>query len=464
MTGQVHIFHPAIFRDYDIRGVVGETLRISDAVALGMSFGSLLVEKGGKTVVVGRDGRISSPDFLEALLDGLTSTGVKVLRIGCCPTPMLYYAVHSLKADAGIMVTASHNPPSHNGFKMVIQGRSFFGADIQALRQRAEKGGFSSGNGEIVDSEVLDNYVSRLLRDAAFPTPLNVVWDCGNGAAGPVIEALVKRLPGQHTVLFPEVDGMFPNHHADPTVAKNLEHLIAAVKANKADIGFAFDGDGDRLGVVDGDGNILWGDKVLTLLVEDVLQRYPGAPIVADVKASQVLFDEIDRLGGKKIMSRTGHSVIRTKLADFGGPLAGEMSGHIFFADGYYGYDDAIYAAVRLLRVIAKRDGGLSQWLTELPQTFDTPELRLPCTEDQLLTVVDEVADALRAEGREFIDVDGVRVSCADGWWLIRAANTQQLIVVRCEARSAEGLRAVKTEVADHLRRVGVAVPRILVT
>jgi len=464
VNGQSHRFHPAMFRDYDIRGVVNETLRVADAVALGMAFGSLLVEKGGHTVVVGRDGRISSPDFMEALVDGLTSTGITVTRIGLCPTPMLYYAVHALKADSGIMVTASHNPPHHNGFKMVMKGRSFFGADIQGLRQLAERGDFVSGVGKVQDAEMKEVYVGRLLRDAVFPVPLRVVWDCGNGAAGPVVQELIKHLPGEHKVMFPEVDGLFPNHHADPTVPENLTHLIAEVKATGADIGFAFDGDADRLGVVDSKGNILWGDKILTLLVEDILKRHPGAPIIADVKASQVLFDQIERLGGKAIMSRTGHSVIRTKLAECGGPLAGEMSGHIFFADGYHGYDDALYSAVRLLRVISAREGGLVQWLSELPVTFYTPEIRLPCTEDQLLAVVEDVAEQLVTEGRSVIDVDGVRVQCDDGWWLLRAANTQAELVIRCEAWSESGLEIIKLEVADRLREAGMGVPAELFT
>jgi phosphomannomutase len=462
LTGQAHRFDPAILRDYDIRGVVGRNLRIADAVALGMAFGSTLVEKGGRNVVVGRDGRLSSPDLAEALLDGLTATGLDVWRIGCGPTPMLHFAVAELGADAGIMVTASHNPANHNGFKMTMLGRPFFGPDIRALGRRAEAGNFVSGEGSVEKYDVAEAYVARLLQGFRPGRPLHAVWDCGSGATGPTVKALVQGLPGRHTVLFDDVDGAFPHHHPDPTVPENLAHLIAAMQQTGADIGFAFDGDGDRLGVVDDQGEILWGDRILALLAADVLARLPGATILGDVKASRILFDEIRRLGGNPVMTRSGHSVIRTRLAQLGAPLAGEMSGHIFFADGYYGYDDGLYAAVRLLEGLGARKDSLSQWHGALPRLWNTPELRIHCDDEAKFTVVDAVAEALAAEGVAFNDIDGVRVDEDFGWWLVRASNTQAELVIRCEATTLEGLGEAKARVAARLAAAGMAVPEAL--
>ncbi len=459
MTAGGHRFDPAILRDYDIRGVAGRTLRGADAVALGQAFGSILAEKGGHTVAVGRDGRTSSPDLEAALIDGLISTGATVLAVGCGPTPMLNYAAATLPADAGIMVTASHNPADHNGFKMTMLGRPFFGPDIRELGRRAASGGFTMGEGEIAPREVFDAYVTRLAADARADADFHVVWDCGNGATGPAVKTLTARLPGRHTVLFDKMDGTFPNHHPDPTVPANLSHLIAAVREEGADLGFAFDGDGDRLGVVDGDGGILWGDLILAFLIGDILARHPGAPVIADVKASGILFEEIRRLGGRAVMTRTGHSVLRTKLAELGAPIAGEMSGHIFFADGYYGFDDALYAAVRFLAALAARGEPLAAWRAGLPGVLDTPEVRIPCGDARKFAVIDDLAETLAAEGVEFIDIDGVRVETADGWWLVRASNTQAELVVRCESKTAEGLAAAKRAVAARLVAAGIAPP-----
>ncbi|WP_337996953.1 phosphoglucomutase/phosphomannomutase PgmG [Oleispirillum naphthae] len=462
MTVHGHRFHPAILRDYDIRGEVGRTLRIADAVALGMAFGSRLIEAGGGTVAVARDGRLSSPDLAAALIDGLTASGVTVLSVGRGPTPMLFFAVEALKADAGIIVTASHNPADHNGFKMVMGGRPLFGPDIRALGARAAAGDFVSGDGAVEEREVEDAYVARLLRDIAPARPLSVVWDCGNGATGPVAEALARRLPGRHRVLFPEVDGRFPHHHPDPAVAANLAPLAAAVRAEGADLGVAFDGDGDRLGVVDETGEILWGDRILALLAEDVLARRPGATVIADVKSSQTLFDRIRALGGAPLMSRTGHSLIRARMAEEGAPLAGEMSGHIFFADRYYGFDDGLYAALRLIEGLAARQGGLSAWHGALPRLPATPEVRIPCGEEEKFAVVDAVAARLAEAGAEVETVDGVRVKTAEGWWLLRASNTQAELTVRAEAKTEAGLAAAVAAVAAHLAAAGVAPPEAL--
>lgn len=459
MRGHAHSFDPAILRDYDIRGVVGRNLRIADAVALGLAFGSELAERGGRDVVVGRDGRMSSPDLAAALIDGLTATGMSVLRIGCGPTPMLHFAVAELGADAGIMVTASHNPPDHNGFKMSMRGRALFGPDIRALGRRAAAGAFVSGEGSEGGCEVAGAYVARLLRDVAPARPLDVVWDCGSGATGPVVRDLVKGLPGRHTVLFDAVDGAFPHHHPDPAVPENLAHLVDAVRERGADVGFAFDGDGDRLGVVDDRGEILWGDRVLALLAEEVLARRPGATILGDVKASRVLFDRIRALGGVPVMTRTGHSRVRARMAETGAPLAGEMSGHIFFADGYIGCDDGLYAALRLLQALSQRPDRLSDWHGALPRLWATPEIRIPCDDDLKFGVVDAAAAALDAAGVAYDDTDGVRVACAGGWWLLRASNTQAELVVRCEAETAAQLAAAKAAATEALAGVGIAPP-----
>jgi len=462
LTGHAHRFDPAILRDYDIRGIVGGNLRIADAVALGMAFGSELVARGGRDVVVGRDGRVSSPDLAAALVDGLTATGLDVLQIGCGPTPMLQFAVAELGADGGVMVTASHNPANHNGFKMTLRGRPLFGPDIRALGRRAETGAFVSGEGSVASYDVLEAYVARLVRGVDLARPLNVVWDCGSGATGPVVRELVRGLPGRHTLLFDAVDGAFPHHHPDPAVPENLAHLIDAVHAAGADVGFAFDGDGDRIGVVDDAGEILWGDRVLALLAEEVLARHPGGAVLGDVKASRVLFDRIRELGGAPVMTRTGHSLIRARMAELGAPLAGEMSGHIFFADGYYGFDDGLYAALRLLQALAARPGRLSDWHGALPRLWSTPEIRIPCGDDEKFGVADAIALALDAEGVAFDDTDGARVEIAGGWWLVRASNTQAELVVRCEAETMEALGHAKAEVAARLVAVGVEPPAVL--
>jgi len=456
-----HRFDPTVLREYDIRGVVGRTLSAADARAVGRGFGTVLVESGASTVAVGLDGRLSSPELEAALVDGLTSTGIEVWRVGLGPTPMLYFATVSLGAGGGIMVTGSHNPPDHNGFKMMLGKRSFFGADIKRLGERAAAGDFrkSSSRGAVGERPVLDRYVERLAADYRGGRTLSVVWDAGNGAAGEAMARLVRVLPGRHRLLNEAVDGRFPAHHPDPTDPKTLRQLQAEVAATHADLGIAFDGDGDRIGVVDGKGRILWGDQLMILLARDLLAERPGATVIADVKASQALFDEIARAGGKPLMWRTGHSLIKSKMAETGAPLAGEMSGHIFFADRYYGYDDALYAAVRLLSLLARSDRSLAAHRDALPEVVNTPELRFPSTEDRKFAVVAEVKDRLTRAGAELSDIDGVRVRTADGWWLLRASNTQDVLVVRCEARDAAGLDRLKAAVVGELGKSGVAAP-----
>ena len=455
-----HQFDPTILREYDIRGIVGETLKVEDARAIGRSYGSILAKTGGKCAAIGYDGRLSSPILEEAVVQGLTEAGIDVVRIGLGPTPMLYYAVSTVPGvDGGIMITGSHNPPNYNGFKMMLGKKSFFGKDIQQLGAVASKGDWTSGQGTWRKLSVFDEYVARVAKDYDGTKDLKIVWDAGNGATGDALVQLVKALPGTHILLNEVIDGTFPAHHPDPTEPHNLIQLQDKVAETKADFGIAFDGDGDRIGVVDGKGRILWGDQLMIILAEDVLKAHPGATIIADVKASQVLYDEIARMGGAPLMWRTGHSLIKTKMAETGAPLAGEMSGHIFFADKYYGYDDALYAAVRLMGIVARSAETITQVRDRLPTVLNTPELRFPCSETRKFQVIEEVKARLEAAGADVSAIDGVRVNTADGWWLLRASNTQDVLVARCEAKDEAGLGRLKEILAQQLKASDIAPP-----
>jgi phosphomannomutase len=460
VTAQAHHFNPTVLREYDIRGVVGKTLGVADARAIGRGFARILGERGGRRVAVAYDGRLSSPELESALVGGLTESGVDVVRVGLGPTPMLYYAAFTLDVDGGIMITGSHNPADYNGFKMVIQKKSFFGPDIQRLGQIAAAGDFATGAGAVTVHSVFDAYVNRLLQDYDGRNRLKIAWDAGNGATGDALVKLTAGLPGEHILLNQTIDGTFPAHHPDPTEPKNLVQLQAAVAEHRCDLGIAFDGDGDRIGVVDGKGRILWGDQLMVLLAEDVIKAQPGATIIADVKASQVLFDEIARIGGTPLMWRTGHSLIKTKMAETGAPLAGEMSGHIFFGDRYYGYDDALYAAVRLLGILARGTASLAALRDRLPAVVNTPELRFPCSDTRKFAVIEEVRDRLRKDGADMSDIDGVRVRTPDGWWLLRASNTQDVLVARAEARDERGLDRLKALIIAQLAASGMTPPK----
>ena len=457
MTG--YRFDPTILREYDIRGVYGKTLFPADAHALGRVFGTVLRRRGGRSVAVGYDGRLSSPELEAALVEGLSGSGLEVKRIGLGPTPMLYFAVFHLPADGGVMVTGSHNPADYNGFKMMLGHDSVHGEAIRRLGEAAARGDFEAGTGSVRETPVLEAYVARLAADYRGARELKVGWDVGNGAAGPAVVELTRRLPGRHLLLNERVDGTFPAHHPDPTVPENLEQLRTLVLKERLDLGLAFDGDADRLGVVDGAGEILWGDQLMVLLAREVLSRHKGAPIIADVKASQVLFDEIGRAGGKPVMWKTGHSLLKSKMAEIKAPLAGEMSGHIFFADGYYGFDDGLYAAIRLLTVVANARQSLAEMRAALPKVVNTPELRFPCPEERKFKVVEEVRARLAAAKADVNAVDGVRVRTDDGWWLLRASNTQDVLVARCEARDAEGLARLKRALGKELEKSGVSAP-----
>ena len=456
-----HQFDPTVLREYDIRGIVGRSLHPADAFAIGRVFGSIVARGGGSRVAVGFDGRLTSPELEQSLVDGLRASGMQTLRIGRGPTPMLYYAATRLETDGAVMVTGSHNPPDYNGFKMMLGRKPFFGDRIRQIGDLAAAGDVvpeTAGSEQHVD--ITSDYVARLLSDwDGGDRRLKVVWDNGNGAAGDVLRQLVTSLPGEHIVLNGEIDGAFPAHHPDPTVPANLAQLIHEVRARRADVGIAFDGDADRIGLVDDTGEILFGDQLLVLLARDVLKNREGATIIADVKASQVLFDEVARAGGSPLMWKTGHSLIKSKMAETGSPLAGEMSGHIFFADRWYGFDDALYAAVRTLGIIARMDDSVSAFRLALPKVLNTPEVRFDCDDRRKFKVIEEVAARLAATGADVSDTDGVRVLTDDGWWLLRASNTQAVLVARCEAATVDGLERLKSALVAQLKASGLAEP-----
>jgi phosphomannomutase len=452
-----HRFHPTSLREYDIRGVVGTTLGEADAYALGRSFATLVRRRGGSvSVAVGRDGRESSPALEAALVRGLTESGADVVRVGVGPTPMLYFAEAELDVGGGIQITGSHNPPEYNGFKMVLGHAAFFGEEIQQVGRMAEAGDWEEGRGSVREQEVLDRYVARL-QEGFDGDAFRIGWDAGNGAAGPACEKLTAQLPGEHHLLYTDIDSRFPNHHPDPTDERNLEDLKRLVRDEGLDFGVAFDGDGDRIGAVDGEGRVVWGDQLLAILAEPVLEAVPGATIIADVKASQALFDRVAELGGTPCMWKTGHSLIKSKMKETGAPLAGEMSGHIFFAHEYYGFDDALYAAVRLIRAVTRLGGSLTALRSAMPDVVNTPELRFQVDEARKFRIVEEVLDRLSANGARVDRTDGARVSTEDGWWLLRASNTQDVLVARAEAKDEAGLERLVGQIDAQLALSGVA-------
>lgn len=438
----------SILREYDIRGVVDQTLTVQDAFLVGWSFAKLI---GNDYINVGCDGRLSSPRLTEALISGLIEGGAKARFIGRGPTPMLYFSTFSKenKALAGIMVTGSHNPPTHNGFKFIYKGRPFFGSEIKSLKNisNSYNGNFPTHSDyESVDCSEL--YIERLLKDCKTVSELKVAWDPGNGAAGEIVEKLVKRLSGTHVVVNEKIDGTFPAHHPDPTVKENLEQIISIVLEQGCDFGVAFDGDGDRIGVVDSKGRIIWGDQLLLLFAKEILDHKPNSVIIADVKASQKLFEGIKSYGGRPLMWKTGHSLIKTKMHEQDSPLAGEMSGHIFFADRYYGFDDALYAALRLINILASSKQSLYSIIDSFPVVFNTPEIRIDCDDQRKFSVIDEVKKLLDGQNKKYNDIDGIRYNCDEGWWLLRASNTQAVLVVRCEADSEYNLKILCQDIS----------------
>jgi phosphomannomutase len=450
-----HHFNPTILREYDIRGIVGDTLTERDAYALGRTYAALARDESARRIAVGRDGRTHSGMLEAALIRGLNEGGIDVLQIGMGPSPMLYFATHYLDVDGGIQVTGSHNPADYNGFKLLLKGRSVFGAEIQGIGRRSAAGDWTDGNGSVEDIDIREAYVSRLL-EGFTGKAFHVGWDAGNGAAGPILDMLLNRLPGQHHAIFTTVDGRFPNHHPDPTVEKNLEHLKRLVADRQLDFGIAFDGDGDRIGAVDGKGRVIWGDQLMLILAEAVLNDEPGATIIADVKASQVLFDGIAALGGKPLMWKTGHSLIKSKMKETGAPLAGEMSGHIFFKHRWYGFDDALYAAVRLIEAVSQSGKSLTEIMDAMPKSVATPELRFQVDEPRKFAIVEEIRDRLTTDRAKVDATDGVRVSTPDGWWLLRASNTQDVLVARAEAKDQAGVERLVAQIDEQLAKSGV--------
>lgn len=449
-----------VLRKYDIRGKVGKNITPKMAYDLGRRFGQVLIDSGGKTCLIGYDGRLSSPGLQERLIQGLNYQGVDVINIGLCPTPMVSFAHIDMKTDAAIMVTGSHNPPNHNGFKITLKKEPFFDGAIQNLNKIVPEKTKKQGSYTTVD--VLSEYVDRLLLRKERIKPFKVVWDAGHGAAGAVLPSLVKCLPGEHIMLYERVDGTFPAHHPDPTVVENMQDLVNTVLDSGADVGFAFDGDADRLGVVDDRGRIFWADMYMILLAQDILLKQPGAPVIADIKASNILFDYINALGGVAVISPTGHSIIKQKLKERQAPLAGEMSGHIFIADEYYGYDDGLYAAVRFLEAMSSLPGPLSSWFDGLPVSYATPELRFDCpvNKDQLLDDLKAKVCSLSDEYVEILDIDGLRVNVkGKGWWLLRASNTQDILVARCEGTSEKNLETMVNQLNELLRPYSMSLP-----
>lgn len=454
-------FDPEILREYDIRGQIGKNLSTDDAFALGRAFGSFVIQRGGSSVAIGYDGRVSSPDLAKALTQGLMDVGINVKTIGRGPTPMLYFSVKNGGYDGGIMVTGSHNPPDYNGFKMMLQSEPVFGAMIQEIGKIAAEGAYQSRNedGSQEALDIQDRYVARLIKDLDHARPLKIAWDNGNGAAGDILQKLVAQLPGEHILLYEDIDGTFPNHHPDPTVDKNLIDLQRVVDEQKCDLGIAFDGDGDRIGVVDENGTVLRCDILMTIYARAVLETHPGASIIGDVKCSSVMFDTINNLGGKGVMWKTGHSLIKDKMRELNSPLAGELSGHIFFADRYYGYDDALYCAVRLINALPPEiEGGLSSLTKDLPELYSTAEVRFDVDEAVKFDIVPHMHANLKTQNLPDVvldDIDGVRVNTPDGWWICRPSNTQSVLVARAEGTSPEGLERLKSMASQAVANAG---------
>lgn len=440
-------------RAYDVRGRVGELLEPRHGRCLGLAYAALARARGLSRIAVGRDGRLTSPALEASLVDGLVAGGMRVVRLGVGPTPMTAFAVRTLGLDGGIVVTASHNPADENGFKLMLGAERIHG---EALRRLAASCGAPAPGGSAESADVTDAYVERLLSVAADAPALSICWDAGSGAAGPVVERLAARLPGRHLLLSTRVDGRFPDHHPDPAVEANLRPLQATVRGQGCDLGIAFDGDGDRIGVVDGEGAVVWADQLLLFLAGDLLRAHPGATVVADVKSSRVLFDGVERMGGRAVVAPSGHVLVREAMKREGALLGGELSGHIFFADRWDGSDDALHAAMRLLGALGRSGATLSDFRTGLPAVAASPELRIPCAEARKAAVVREVAARVRSSGGDYDPRLGLRVDAADGWWLLRPSGTEAKLSARVEARDAEGLARLRGELERQLALSGV--------
>jgi len=449
--------NPQIFREYDIRGIVGEDLTGATVELIGRAIGTTLKRSGGRTLALGRDMRTSSDDFKDALSRGVTATGCDIVDIGRVPTPVLYFALHHLKPDGGVMITGSHNPANFNGFKISIGPHSLHGDKIKALRDLIDRRDFETGEGKVSTRAVLDDYIEKIAGIIKLPRPVRFVADGGNGCFGLAGPALFKRLGLEPVLMYEEPDGRFPNHHPDPTVAKNLADLIARVKAEEAELGIGFDGDADRIGVVDEQGDIIWGDQLLLLFARDLLKKRPGSTIVGEVKCSKNLFGGIEAAGGTAVMAPAGHSLIKKKMRETGAVLAGEMSGHVCFADNYYGFDDALFAACRLIEIVAHSNMKVSEMLADVPKTATTPEIRIDCPDDRKFQIVAELTEVFRKR-YDVVDIDGVRINFPNGWGLIRASNTQPVLVLRFEADDEAGLAEIVGLVKQEMKKYEPAV------
>ncbi len=445
--------NPEIFREYDIRGIAGKDLTAEDVELIGRGVGTYLRTRGHTRLSVGRDCRTSSPGYAQKVISGLRAAGCDVTDIGVCPTPVFYFSIQHLKMEGGVMVTASHNPKEYNGFKLCIDLDSIHGEQIQEVRQIIETGNFIQGNGTFASADVTAAYRSFVENNINITRPLKVGVDAGNGTAGVVAVPILKSFNCDVHALYCEMDGTFPNHPADPTVAKNMQDLIAAVKSKGLDVGIGYDGDGDRIGIIDENGHIVYGDKLIIIFAREILSRKPGATFISEVKCSQVMYDDIRRHGGRAIMWKTGHSLIKQKMKEEKAALAGEMSGHMFFADRYFGYDDAIYASCRLLEILSKTGKKVSELIADVPETFSTPEIRVECPDEKKFGVVEAVTEHFR-KTHNIIDIDGVRVLFDDGWGLVRASNTQPALVLRFEALSEKRLQEIRNLIESTLAKI----------
>ena len=440
-----------IFREYDIRGLAGTDLTPESVELLGLAIGTIMLEGGRRRISVGRDCRLSSESFRDALVSGVNASGVSVIDIGVVPTPVLYFSLYHLKTDGGVMITGSNNPAEYNGFNISVGTDSIHGAQIQQLYEVIEAGRFSRGAGAAESADVMAPYQKYILDQIRLPRAVRLAIDCGNGTACLAAPELLKKLGCEVTELYCDMDGTFPNHHPDPTVEENLRDLQKAVKTQKLEVGMAFDGDADRIGTVDNTGQIIWGDMLMILYAREILKAKPSATFISEVKCSMNLFREIEKEGGRAIMWKTGHSLIKAKMKEERAAMAGEMSGHMFFADRYFGYDDAIYAACRLLEIVAHAPVSLSEMLATIPPTVATPEIRVQCDDDKKASVVERVKAYFQSR-RKVIDVDGARIVFPDGWGLVRASNTQDILVLRFEALSQASLDKIRSEVEEQVK------------
>ncbi len=447
---------PYIFREYDIRGVVDKDLTDEVVELLGKGIGTYLRRHGAKRITIGGDVRLSTERFRKDLMSGLQSVGINVVDLGPVPTPVQYFSMHHIPdVQGGVMITGSHNPPEFNGFKITLNNAPVFGEMIQEIRRLIENKDFESGNGSYEKQEVIDDYIAYIKKDIKLERPVKVVLDSGNGAASLVAHRLFKELGADTIDLFDTPDGRFPNHHPDPTVVEYIQELIKTTKESDAELGIGYDGDADRIGVVDENGEVIWGDKLMIIFSRDVLRTHPGAPIIFDVKCSQALPEMIEKFGGKPVMSKTGHSNLKQKMKDMKAPLAGEMSGHIFFADRYFGFDDAIYASARMVELVSRSNQKVSEFLNDVPKYYSTPEIRAEVESDKLKFEIARKAEEYFSQHYDVVAIDGVRIQFGDGWGLVRASNTQPVLVLRFEARTPERLEEIKNLVVGKLKEFG---------